>query len=61
MLASVWRDLAIGSRTYLRSVRITNHVNKVEYVDPKEYHTLLAIVISVTFKPQINVCLAILM
>ena len=42
--AATWLGLVIVSRTDLRSVRITRHAEQVQYVDPQENHTILALI-----------------
>jgi hypothetical protein len=40
--ASAWLGLAIGSRTYLRSVRVMNHANQLQCIEPQEDRIFLA-------------------
>jgi len=39
---SAWLGLAIGSRTDLRSVRVTHHVNQVQCIEPQQDRIFLA-------------------
>jgi hypothetical protein len=52
-IASVWLDLAIGSKTDMRRVLIIKYVKQVQYAEPQEDHILLASLSPVTVQLQI--------
>jgi len=52
----VWLLFVFGSRADLRCMRITQHAQHLQYVEPQEDH-IFRVIISVTFQPRLQVCL----